>query len=80
MKTLSQLLVERNSLPEGNIYLKTINGGNYYYHQYFYNGKRYSKLLKDSEVEELKKQIERRKIIDKQIKFLQSKEDRKSVV
>ena len=74
MKTLSQLLVERNSLPEGNIYLKTINGGNYYYHQYFYNGKRYSKLLKDNEVEELKEQIKRRKTIDKQIKFLQSKE------
>lgn len=61
MKTLSQLLVERSSLPEGNIYLKTINDRTYYYHQYFYNGKRYSKLLKDNEVEELKEQIKRRK-------------------
>lgn len=75
MNTLSALLNELHSLPLGNIYKKTINGKTYYYHQYFSNGKRYSEIIKSKEeLELLKKQIQRRREIEKQIKSYKSRD------
>ena len=72
MSTLSELIKEHNSLPKGNIYKKVINGKTYYYHQYFYNGKRYSKKLKENDVEEFKTKINRRLEVEE---LIQNKKD-----
>ena len=64
MATLSELLKELHTLPLGNIYRKRINGESYYYHQYFSHGKRYSTLLKNDEIDELRKKINRRKELE----------------
>ena len=61
METISSLILEKNNLPIGNVYKKTINNSIYYYYQYFSNGKRYSKLIIEDEYKNLKTQIARRK-------------------
>ena len=71
MATLSELLNELRSLPKGNVYPKTINGSSYFYHQYFSNGKRYSRLLKRDEVDPLIAAISRRKELEELIKARQ---------
>ena len=68
MATLSELLKELNTLPLGNLYVKTIKGQRYLYHQYFLNGVRYSKLVKKEEAIELKRLINHRKEVEKLIK------------
>ena len=73
MATLSELLKELHTLPMGNIYSKRISGKIYYYHQYFLNGSRYSKIVNRSDVDDLKKQISRRKELEKLIKEKRSK-------
>ena len=73
MATLSELLKELHTLPMGNIYSKRIGGKIYYYHQYFLNGSRYSKIVNRSDVDDLKKQISRRKELEKLIKEKRSK-------
>ena len=74
MKTLSELLANKNYLPQGNIYKKNINGKTYFYHQYFSNGKRYSKIIDTKTALELKEKILERKQIEKSINNLRSKE------
>ena len=74
MKTLSELLADKNYLPQGNIYKKNINGKTYFYHQYFSNGKRYSKIVDTKTALELKEKILERKQIEKSINSLRSKE------
>ena len=73
MRTLSNLIQEKSTLPIGNIYKKQINGKTYFYHQYFLNGKRISKIVKSHELINLETQINKRIEIEKQIKILQSK-------
>lgn len=68
MATLSELLKELNTLPLGNLYVKTIKGQRYFYHQYFLNGVRYSKLVKKEDAIELKRLINHRKEVEKLIK------------
>lgn len=74
MSTLSELLKEKDKLPTGNVYRKTINSKNYYYYQYFKNGQRYSELLKSAEVKKLVPLILKRQKIERQIKELLNKE------
>ena len=74
MSTLSELLKELNLLPLGNIYKKTISGKSYYYHQYFLNGKRYTKNVSEEDLPNLKREINRRKEIELEIKRLKSKQ------
>lgn len=74
MMTLSELIKEKNKLPTGNVYAKTINGKTYYYYQYFKDGHRYSELLKNGDVKKLAPLILKRQKIEKQIKELLSKE------
>ena len=63
MRSVSSLILELNSLPKGDIYKKSINGKEYFYHQYIEDGKRYSIIVKDNELESLKEKINRRKEI-----------------
>lgn len=74
MSTISELKKELLTLPLGNIYKKIISGKTYYYHQYFLNGKRYSVLLKNEEVDDLQNKIKRRKEIEKYIKSIKIKD------
>lgn len=69
---LYKLLEEYNSLPKkGYIAEKTINGKKYFYLQYLENGKVISKYIKKDELEAVRKQIERRKELEKEIKKAQ---------
>ena len=74
MKTLSELINELKTLPMGNVYKKTINGKQYYYHQYFINGARVGSIVSKDKVKELIEKIEYRKQIEKQIKLIKSKQ------
>ena len=74
MKTLSELIKELRTLPLGNLYLKEINGKQYYYHQYFSNGTRITAIVKKEDVPTLKAKIDRRKEIEKEIKVIKSKQ------
>ena len=74
MKTLSELERELKTLPKGNVYIKNINGNEYYYHQYFINGARISSIVSKDKVSDLKAKIEYRKQIEKQIKIIKSKQ------
>ena len=72
MDTLFDLLHRKNELPKGNVYQKVIKNNVYFYHQYRENGKNYSIKLNEAEVNTIKKQIEERKSIEKDIKQLLS--------
>lgn len=74
MSTLSELIKELNTLPKGNVYIKNINGKNYHYYQYFENGKRYTSILNNADVETLLSKITRRKEIEEIIKEYRSKD------
>ena len=68
MATLSELLKELKTLPLGNVYKKTIHGNVYYYHQYFKDGVRFSRLVNEEERLALQQQISRRLTIEKMIR------------
>ena len=68
MKTLFDLIHEKNNLPSGNIYKKNIKGNTYFYYQYRENGKNYSKLIKEDKIKTLLDEINKRKEVEKEIK------------
>ena len=74
MKTLSELLKELKTLPLGNIYKKNIGGKDYYYHQYFLDGKRIIHIVAKDQIDSLKCQIERRIEIENEIKQINLKD------
>ena len=74
MSTLSELIKEREKLPAGDVYYKTIGNRKYAYHQYFKDGKRYTSFVKKSKLEELQNAIKKRKEIEKQIKKIKKRE------
>ena len=74
MATFSEIIDELNSLPLGNVYEKQINGKTYFYHQYFKNGKRYTKIISYDDVAELITKIEHRKKLEKILKELKNKD------
>ena len=76
MSTLSELIKEKESLPIGNIYTKKINGKKYTYYQFFKDGKRFSQIVKNTDIETLKTQINRRKELETLIAKYRSKEKR----
>ena len=65
MKDFSSLINELNTLPKGYISKKIIHGDEYFYLQYLENGKIHSKYLNKDRVIEVKKQLERRREIEK---------------
>ena len=62
-KTKKDLEKKINSLPKGNITVKTINGRKYEYWQYREDGKQVTKRIKGEELDILKKLIEERKML-----------------
>lgn len=74
MSTISELLKEKKTLPSGNVYTKVINGKKYHYHQYFLDGKRYSKIVPNEEVSNLMKKIVKRIELEGLIKEKMAKE------
>ena len=70
MKDLYSLINRRNQLPKGFVYKKTINGKDYFYHQYSLNGQKFTRIVKSEELDQLQKDIEERVTLDKEIKEL----------
>ena len=74
MKSLSELIKEKQSLPSGNLYKKKIKGKIYTYYQSFDGGKAFIKKLKDSEISEYESKIQRRKELEKLIEEYKAKD------
>ena len=70
MNKIAELEREIAILPEGSITKKKIKDKEYYYHRVTINGKRTETYLDFAEVSELKAQIEKRKVLEKQLKEL----------
>ena len=70
MNKIAELEREIAILPEGSITKKKIKDKEYYYHRITINGKRTENYLDFAEVSELKAQIEKRKVLEKQLKEL----------
>ena len=68
-----------SNLPAGSITKKTVNGKEYFYHRWTENKKRREKYIPAEEVDSFRKQIERRKGLEKELKVLQKQLPRKSV-
>ena len=66
-------------LPAGSVTKKTINGNAYFYHRWTENKKRREKYIPAEEVDSFRKQIERRKALEKELKVLQKQLPKKSV-
>ena len=66
-------------LPAGSVTKKTIGGNVYFYHRWKENKKRREKYIPAEEVDSFRKQIERRKELEKEWKVLQKQLPRKSV-
>ena len=61
---------EMASLPSGCVTLKTIKGTERWYHQYYVDGKRKSKLVSVEEVSPLREKIERYNVLKQELKEL----------
>lgn len=70
MNKIAELEREIAILPEGSIARKKIKNKEYYYHRITINGKRRENYLDFAEVSELKERIEKRKVLEKQLKEL----------
>ena len=68
MSQIAELEREIAILPEGSITKKKIKDKEYYYHRITRNGKRTENYLSFEEVPELRAQIEKRKVLEKELK------------
>ena len=66
-----EILKQIESLPSGGLTTKTIRGKAYIYYQWTENGKQRSRIVKEDEYENLKKQIEERKTLQAQLSALE---------
>lgn len=66
-------------LPAGSVTKKAINGNVYFYHRWTEDKKRREKYIPAEEVDSFRKQIERRKALEKELKVLQKQLPKKSV-
>ena len=66
-------------LPAGSVTKKTINGNAYFYHRWTEDKKRREKYIPAEEVDSFRKQIERRKALEKELKVLQKQLPKKTV-
>ena len=66
-----------SELPIGSVTKKTVNGHVYYYHRWSENGDRQEKYLPADEVGLLKEQIERRKLLEDELRLLKKKAPKK---
>ncbi len=72
MSLLSDLYEQLQSIPNGYISVKTINGKKRYYLQHKVNGRIVSAYIKEDKLENVKEAISRRKAINRQIKAIQA--------
>ena len=70
LNKISDLEREIAALPQGSITVKRIKGKDYYYHRVIKNKKRTETYLPFDQVEELRAQIERRKVLEAVLKKL----------
>ena len=73
-KEYSKIIAEIKTLPTGGITYKKINGKEYAYYQWREDGKQHSRRTKDEELEQLSRQIERRKELQNLIKDIDYQE------
>ena len=76
---ITELEQQIAELPAGSVTKKTINGNVYFYHRWTENKKRREKYIPAEEVDSFRKQIERRKRLEKELKVLQKQLPKKSV-
>lgn len=72
MEQIAELEKEISALPSGSITKKKIKDGIYYYHRITADGKRKENYIDKEKAEELKIQIERRKVLQKELKDLKA--------
>ena len=65
MKHIDKLERELAQLPNGSMTVKKIKDREYYYHRVSENGKRRESYVDFDKVEELRTQIEKRKVLEK---------------
>lgn len=70
----NKIIAEIETLPTGGITYKKINGKEYAYYQWREDGKQHTRRAKDEELEQLSKQIERRKVLQNLIKNIDNQE------
>ncbi|MBQ6889165.1 MAG: AAA family ATPase [Lachnospiraceae bacterium] len=70
----SKIIAEIETLPTGGITYKKINGKEYAYYQWREDGKQRSRRIKNEELEQLSRQIERRKELQNLIKDMDNQE------
>lgn len=70
----NKIIAEIEKLPTGGITYKKINGKEYAYYQWREDGKQHTRRTKDEELEQLSKQIERRKVLQNLIKNIDNQE------
>ena len=80
MEDFSELIKLALELPSGYISKKTIKGKTYYYLQYFENGKKISKYIKQNELETVKKQLEKRDEVEEKLFKIESTSKRLAVL
>ena len=72
-KELYELEREINRLPKGNITVKKIKEKNYFYYRENINGKRHEKYVDFKDVDNLKKEISKRKELESKLKLASNK-------
>lgn len=70
----NKIIAEIETLPTGGITYKKINGKEYAYYQWREDGKQHTRRTKDEELEQLSRQIERRKVLQNLIKNIDNQE------
>lgn len=70
----SKIIAEIETLPTGGITYKKINGKEYAYYQWREDGKQHTRRTKDEDLEQLSRQIERRKVLQNLIKNIDNQE------
>ena len=81
MKDINELKEKLRLLPKGYISIKNISNNRYFYLKYYDdNGKQISKYIKANEIEIVKKQLEERKRIEKEIKEYENQSRNLSVL
>ncbi|MBR1481528.1 MAG: AAA family ATPase, partial [Ruminococcus sp.] len=70
LKRMDELEREIALLPRGSVTIKRINDKEYYYHRINENGKRREMYVDFDKVNELRAQIEKRKVLEKELKEL----------
>ena len=77
---VAELEQQISALPAGSITKKTVRGKDYFYHRWTENKKRREKYIPAEEVDSFRKQIERRKGLEKGLKVLQKQLPRENMM